>query len=214
MKKMSFAVILLLANIAGAAERGGESPQAVANRFQKAFSQKNIEELSACITERERVYLLAANLLAAIEISTVLEGVDENVISSDSFKVDDLPQDTEKRRELVNLVKRNGIKLGGPSKPVEDLDPIKHFTSIAGPNPDRSIAELDVYNRRYLGELNPTDQVFQIFPEPEFSNFEISGYTGTVRMGETTATLVFKEERWFLSDFIVVGFELENEPQD
>ena len=210
MKKTVFVALILFATIVSSSERGGESPQAAAKRFQNAYAIRDVGEILACVAERERSTILSFNLITAAEISTVLEGIDERAINSSTFTADNLPQDTKKRREFVRLVKRNGIKLGGPPTTAQKIDPVKHFMSIAGPNPDRTIAELDAYNRRYLGASNPTDQLLRIFPKPEFSNFQISKDQGTARMGETTVTFENQGGRWFLSNFFVIGFEAEN----
>ncbi|MGJ8668780.1 MAG: hypothetical protein ACSHXK_04750 [Oceanococcus sp.] len=118
----------------------------------------------------------------------MLEGVDESAMRSSTFTTDDLPQDTDKRKEFVNLVNRNGIKLGGPSKRATEIDP---------------------FNRRHVGASNPTDAILKLFPTPEFSSFKIQASTGTARMGESTVTFVKTNGRWFLSEFFEIGIEAE-----
>ena len=211
MKKTAIVLLVLFTTVVSAAERGGESPQATAKRFQDAYALRDIEEIAACLAERERGAMIFFNLTPAMKISTVLEGMDKNTLVSPSFTADSLPQDTEKRRAFVSIVKRNGIKVGGPPSPEAETDPLKHFVTIAGPNPDRTVAELDEYNRRYLGASNPTDQMFRVAPNPAFSNFEISGSKATAHMGKIDVVFVKENGRWFLSEFLAIKIKVKKQ---
>lgn len=213
MKRSVIVILSLFAANVNAAERGGDSPEATAKRFQDAYASGNIEEISATLAEQELGAMLAFNFQTAVKISTVLEGegIDKSTLVSPSFTADKLPQDTEKRRLFVSLVKRNGMKLGGPPSPEAATDPLKHYVTIAGPNPDRTLADLDAYNRRYLGASNPTDQILRVAPNPEFSNFEKSDSRATARMGDVNVVFVIENGRWFLSKFLAIQVKVKKQ---
>ena len=196
--------LLLFAAAGSAAERGGESPEATAARFQSAIEQRDVEQIAACLADTDRGFLLLLNLKSAIEFSTVLDPLDESFIRSPSFSVNDLPQDTEKRKSFVDIVKRNGIVLGGQSSPAGAEDLFTHFLNLAGPDPDRSIAELDAYNLRHLGRSNPTNQLLGMIAKPEFSEFDVSPSHATARMGDVRVNFVNVKGRWFLSNLVSI----------
>lgn len=210
MKKILTLILVLVVPMVHAAERGGDSPQATAQRYQQAYAQRNIEEIAACFADRERALLIFLNLQAAIEISAVLDGLDESTVMHPSFSIDQIRQDTEKRRTLVAILRRNGVKLGGPPSPdvTTEARVFEHVLTIAGPDPDRTAAELDRYNRRHLGTANPTDQLLKMAPAPEFSDFEIGEFRSTARMGDLNVAFVKANDRWLLSEFVSIKLRL------